>query len=204
MSTLPVEPMTPRYTPIMQPRPLHEASTEEVATLLTQGDGDALAEAFTRWSDLVHAIALRSVGQSDDAQDVTQQVFVSAWRSRHTLHPGPHALPRWLIGIARNCAADLHEQRRRSDRDAGAAAAAPRPTPVALDDQVADRVYLHYELQRLGPPREEILYLAVCDGLTHVEIAERTGLPIGTVKSHIRRGLRLLRDRLEEVRHDPS
>ena len=196
--------MRPRYTPRMPPRPLPEASVEELSALLAQGDDDALAEAFTRWGGLVHAIAVRSVGHAEDAQDVTQQVFVSAWRSRHTLRPGPAALPRWLIGITRHCVADLHNQRRRVGRDADAAANAPQPASAALDEEAVDRIYLAYELARLGPPRQQILQLAVVEGHTHGEIAERMDLPIGTVKSHIRRGLRLLRDRLEEVRRDPS
>lgn len=183
--------------------PLAEATPERVSRLLADGDDMALEEAFRRWGGLVHTMALRSVRNPEDAQDVTQQVFVAAWRSRHTLRPGPAALPRWLIGITRHTVADLHEGRRRVERDT-AAGSRLASVAYALDDDVVERVYLQYELSRLGPPREDVVRLAVLDGFTHVEIARRLDLPIGTVKSHLRRGLTLLRERLEEVRRDPS
>ncbi len=183
---------------------LAEATTEHLSVLLAQGDNEALAEAFTRWSGLVHTIALRSVGHQQDAQDVTQQAFISAWHSRHTLRPGPSALPAWLVGITRHCVLDLYEQRRRAVRNAGVVGDALEQVSLTFDDEVSDRVYLQYELERLGSPREEIVRMAVMEGRTHIEVADRLDLPVGTVKSHVRRGLRVLRERLEEVRCDPS
>lgn len=191
-----------RYTPDMSDHPLSDASAERLSHLLSAGDEGALEESFARWGGLVHGIALRSVRHADDAQDVTQQVFVSAWRSRHTLRPGPNALPRWLVGITRNVVSDLHGQRRRVRRDADASTG--ESVVRAFDDDVADRVYLRHELGRLGSPREDVVRLAVMEGYTHAEIADLLDLPMGTVKSHVRRGLQVLRDRLEEVRRDPS
>lgn len=183
---------------------LQAASPERVSELLADGDEQALEEAFRRWGGLVHAIAMRSLRDPEDAQDVTQQVFVAAWRSRHTLQPGPVALPRWLIGITRHAIADLHSGRRRMmERDA-AAGSSSAPVTYSLDDAVVEKVYLQYELGRLGSPREDVVRLAVIEGFTHAEIATRLDMPMGTVKSHVRRGLSVLRERLEEVRRDPS
>lgn len=187
------------YNPDMPARPLDEATPEKVSHLLADGDEAALEETFHRWGGLVHAIALRSVGHAEDAQDVTQQVFVAAWHSHHTLRPGPQALPRWLVGITRNVVADSHERRRRADRDVGASVKAHPAVVHPFADDVASRVYLQYELERLGSPRAEVLRLAVIEGYTHTEISELLDLPMGTVKSHVRRGLRMMRDRLEEV-----
>jgi RNA polymerase sigma factor (sigma-70 family) len=178
-----------------------EVSGDDLAVRLRDGSRDALAEAYREWSSLVHTLAVRSLGNHHDAEDVTQQVFVAAWRSRHTLRPERGSVAGWLVGITRHKIADVQAARARSARDARAVAARTLPDDhaPAPDDELAARLVLHDELDRLGDPRGTVVRLAFLEELTHEEIAARLGLPLGTVKSHVRRGLLHLRTRLEEV-----
>jgi RNA polymerase sigma factor (sigma-70 family) len=183
-----------------------QVDVDDLAVRLRDGSRDALAEAYREWSSLVHTLAVRSLGNHHDAEDVTQQVFVAAWRSRHTLRPDRGSVAGWLVGITRHKVADVHERRARQARDAAAVAASTVPDEHAPspDDQLAARLVLHDELARLGDPRGTVVRMAFLEDLTHEEIARRLQIPLGTVKSHVRRGLLHLRHRLEEVNHGPS
>jgi RNA polymerase sigma factor (sigma-70 family) len=184
------------------PVPAAGSSDAEIARRFRAGDERALAEAYERWSGQVHGMAVRAFGPGPDAEDVTQQTFVAAWtgRTRYTEAAGP--LPAWLVGICRHKIADSWAKMARQRRSAEAAAAdalsRPRPSDAdRVDDAVADRVLLLGELDRIGQPQRRIIELAFFADLTHAQIAARTGIPLGTVKSHIRRTLERLRDRLE-------
>ncbi|MCF2533928.1 RNA polymerase sigma factor [Yinghuangia soli] len=169
----------------------------DVAKAFAAGDKAAFAEVYRRWGALVYTVCVRSLGDPAEAEDVAQQVFVSAWRGRATYRPEAGTPAGWLVGIARHRIADAHAARaRRADpTDAEPVANAELPH----DADVVDRVVVADALARLGQPQRRILQMAFFGDLTHTQIAERLGLPLGTVKSHIRRGLGRLRGRLEEV-----
>ena len=178
-----------------------EPDDDEVARRFAAGDEQALAWAYERWAATVHGMAVRAVGRGPDAEDITQQTFVSAWTSRNRYIPARGPLAGWLVGICRHRIADAFAGRERARLAAAAAESAARGLPAssaaAFDSRVADRVLLLGELDRLDQPQRRIIEMAFFDDLTHVQIAARTGLPLGTVKSHIRRTLERLRDRLE-------
>lgn len=163
------------------------------------GEEWALEEAYRRWGALIHTVALRGTGSPHDADDVAQAVFVSAWRGRHRYSPDHAALPAWLLGITKRRIADHWESRSREQRKVNAAGLASEVAPQTEEsvEQVAHRVLIADELSRLDQPQRQIMELAFFDDLTHHQIAERLSMPLGTVKSHIRRSLMRLRSRME-------
>lgn len=176
---------------------------DDLAWRLRAGEEDALAEAYRRWGTLVHSLAVRSLGDHHDAEDVTQQVFVSAWQGRHTLRPDAGSVAGWLVGITRHRIADAHERRTGQRRRVEMVGAQPEATGTAHEASVVDQVVVADALRWLGEPRSTIVRLSVMEGHTHQEISNRLDLPLGTVKSHARRGLLALRERLREV-HDAA
>ena len=178
-------------------------ATTEVGRGFAAGDEAALEQAYQQWGALVYTVALRSVGSSEDAADITQAVFVSAWRSRSSFDSDSGSLPAWLVTITKRRIAD-HFRRRSvtsevpsdsiGESDQPLVSVTTDPDPSAIVDQVV----VADELARLGDPAETILRLAFYEDLSHQQIADRLAMPLGTVKSHIRRGLGRLRDRMEE------
>ena len=171
----------------------------EVGRAFAGGREWALEQAFDRWGGLVRAVAYRSVGNEHDADDITQAVFVSAWRGRDRYDPSRAALPAWLLGITKRRVADHWDALARERRRAEAVEHASEPASSGEEwvDHVAHRVVIADELSRLDQPQRQIMELAFFDDLTHQQIADRLTMPLGTVKSHIRRSLVRMRERLE-------
>ena len=167
-----------------------------LATRFRAGDPEALKAMYDRWSRLVFTVAVRSLGDQTEAEDVTQRTFVSAWTSREAFDEDRGNLGGWLVGIARRRIADAHEARSRAARleeAVTAEALAPAPDPVDVEDSLM----IAQEIEHLEPDAQHVIRLAFYDDLTHAQIADRLAMPLGTVKSHIRRSLTRLRARLE-------
>ena len=174
--------------------------SEDAETLLNEGfvagDEQALAEVYRRWSPVVFTLALRSLGDRGDAEDVTQRTFVSAWTSRASYDSSKARLSTWLVAIARRRIADTHESRAKIRALQVEMERVTRP-----EDLVREPPDLSESL--LEPDAQAVMRLAFFDDLTHEEIARRLDMPLGTVKSHIRRSLIRMRNRLEVTRVTP-
>ena len=170
----------------------------ELAAAFRHGGEHVLRAAYDRYGALVYRIALASLPTPADAEEVTQATFVSAWQGRHTFNPAAGSLAGWLVGIVRHRAID---RLRIMQRERLSVQALERDTTDAVEaagpDRVVDRMVIADELGRLPENQRRVLQLAFFDDLTHSQIAALTGMPIGTVKSNLRRGLIQLRRRWE-------
>jgi RNA polymerase sigma-70 factor (ECF subfamily) len=148
-----------------------------------------LRAAFDLCGGAVLAYGRRLLPSNEDAEDLVQQVFVAAWRQRDRYDPARASLLSWLLGIARHKAIDrlrrLERERRTVLDDRGGL--------IDLASRTADRLLVAEALSWLRPEQQQVLELAFYDDLTHQQIADKLGIPLGTVKSHARRGLQRLR-----------
>ncbi len=172
---------------------LEDAPEEHVVALAMSGDDGAYGELVRRRQKRVRDMLRRLCGNHALADDLAQTTFVQAWRGIRALRD-PGAFGGWLKRVAVN--AWLAEARRvpapiDDDEDAFLAAADPTPSP----ERSAGGIDLERALARLGPAERLCVVLAHGEGMTHAEIAEATGLPLGTEKSHVLRG----RDRLRRI-----
>jgi RNA polymerase sigma-70 factor (ECF subfamily) len=174
------------------------SSDDELAERLRDGDEKALRTAYDRHGAAVLYLAQRLLANRADAEDVVQLTFVAAWTGRDTFDPRRGTMLGWLLGIARRKAVDRMRSAARDDRVIENVRAQPLPPDErATPERIVDRLIVADELGRLPADQRRTLELAFFDDLTHAQIAALTGIPLGTVKSHIRRGMANLRRRWE-------
>lgn len=178
--------------------PLARGPDDELSARFAAGDEIALREAYDRFARAVFHLATTSLANRHDAEDVTQATFVAAWLGRATFDPDRGSLLGWLLGIARRKIIDRLRVLARESRVSRSVNDRPGQTPAAAQpDQVVDRLVLADELAQLPAEQRRMLELAFFDDLTHQQIAQTTDVPLGTVKSHIRRGMSSLKRRWE-------
>lgn len=177
---------------------------DELARRFPTADERTLRVVYDRYAGVVRRVAVAVLSDLADADDVTQTVFVDAWRARDSFDPARGSLSGWLLAITRRRCLDRLRVRERERRDV-VAVAGLRPIPEEhVDvDRIIDRLVVADEMSRLTEAQRAVLELAFFDDLTSSQIATLTGMPLGTVKSHLRRGLTQLRRRWE-VNRGPS
>jgi RNA polymerase sigma factor (sigma-70 family) len=193
-----------RYDRIVTTEPASRA--DSLDREFTEGGDTALKAAYELHGSLIYAICRRAL-PPERAAEVTQDVFISAWKGRHQFDPTRGTLAGWLIGITRRRIIDhLRSERRHTDRradrrtDRRTDRRGEEPTGIPAEariEKVADEIVVADALRSLPERPRQVIEMAFLNDLTHHEIAERTGLPLGTVKSDIRRGLLRIRELLE-------
>lgn len=167
---------------------------DHLGTRFAGGDDTALRAAYDVHGPTIYTYCRRSVGP-ERAEDVTQEVFVSAWRARHRFDPGRGSLGAWLMGITKNRLVDNIRTERRHPE---AREAVDQTLPSATDlDQMGDRMLVAEALRTLPERPREVVRLAYFEDLTHQQIADRMGVALGTVKSDLRRSHARIRSHLE-------
>jgi len=179
-------------------RSADSATVNNVEQLFLSGSEEGLRLVYDQHSALIFSFCRRALPES--AADVTQEVFLAAWKSRERFDPTRAPLPAWLIGIAKNKIVDALRKSGRQvpqldDHDGDRIASIGGV--IADVDSLGDRMLLAEGLSQLSDRARRVVELAFYEDLTHPQIAHRTGLPLGTVKSDIRRGLGKLRRYLE-------
>ena len=175
--------------------PDRAAETRECSDLeasFADGGDVAVRTAYNRYGSMVYTFCRRTVGH-DDAIELAQDVFVAAWRSQRSYDSSRGGLGGWLMAIARNKAIDhLRRQGRQpriDDSDHDVEIAGVRSDDVEM---MANRMLLAEALGELAPRARQVVELAFLHDLTHDQIAAKTHLPLGTVKSDVRRSLPVL------------
>jgi RNA polymerase sigma-70 factor (ECF subfamily) len=167
------------------------------------GSTDALGRLYDRHAPVVYGLACRVTGRPEDAEEVVQDVFTQIWKQAARYDPARATVAGWLVMIARARSLDrLRARRARPDQTApadpaetaGLSAAGPTPEQIAISGREARLV--RTALQGLPEAQRVLVELAFYDGLTHSEIAERTGTPLGTVKTRLRMAASALRGAL--------
>jgi RNA polymerase sigma-70 factor, ECF subfamily len=170
-----------------------------VERLPRDDSGDELRELYRRYAGQLYGFACNALGDRELAEEVVQDVFARAWRHASDYDPKRASVRTWLYSIARNRVVDA---RRRASVRPGVAASADHEDPAELDrtlEQAVLRWQVAAALARLSPEHREVIRLAHYGGLTLREIAERKGIPLGTVKSRTSYALRSLRLILDEM-----
>jgi len=164
-------------------------------------DADALGRLYDRHSARLLGIAYRILGETGEAEEVVQEVFLYAWKAASSFDPFRGTVLAWLIIATRSRAID-RLRARRPMVTSDATGRDPLDRLPAADDVEAGSAAREWEtlcraaIGELPADQRRVLELAYFDGLTHQEIAGRTGTPLGTVKTRIRLGLMKLRERM--------
>lgn len=159
---------------------------------MKSGDQGALAELYDRYSSVVYAVALRVLGDTGAAEDVLQDVFLQLWRNPSAFDAARGSLGAWLAVITRNRAIDsLRRRKPETDIEDVVVSVAPDLASEADRSRAAQKV--RGVLGGMPEAQRTALEMAYFEGLSHTEIAEKTGEPLGTIKTRIRSGLIALR-----------
>ena len=170
------------------------ASADALLLATAGGDRTAFRQLYDQQAPRLYGVALRILRQAPLAADALQEAFLQAWQQAARFEPARGSAEAWLAGLVRYRALDIARGRGPLASDADIPEQ-PDPSPDALTQltSASDAASLHACLQELDEKRRTLILRAFFDGLTHAELSEHLAMPLGTVKTWIRRGLASLR-----------
>jgi len=166
-----------------------------LVSAIASGDESAMGQLYDRYSAVVYSIALRVLGDAGMAEDLLQEIFMQLWRNPMAFDSSRGALAPWLVAVTRNRAIDWL-RKRRPETPVADVALSFEPDLASKTEFARSVGKIRAMLDRMPPTQRDVLEMAYFEGLTHSEIAARTGQPLGTVKTRIRSGLLTLRTAL--------
>ena len=180
-------------------RNLAHLSDEALLALCSRADENALGELYDRYGRVAYGLALRIVRDRALAEDAVQEAFLAVWRSAGAFLAEQGKPSTWILTLVHRRAVDLvrREERRRADPLDDT----DQPTGEATDEEAwlrAQRQVVQEALRKLPAEQREAIELAYYGGFTQSELADRLGLPLGTIKSRMFTGLKRLRELLAE------
>jgi RNA polymerase sigma-70 factor, ECF subfamily len=186
-----------------------ESEDGALVRAMAAGDDRALGTLYDKWHAVVHGVVARVLRQPDDIEDVVEETFWQAWRQASRFDPARGAVQTWLLTIARSRALDrVRSLRRRREEplegdDGEAVTQVAAPSDPGLDAEASERRRIvTAALSELPTEQREALELGYYGGLSQSEIAERTGQPLGTVKTRMRLAMQKLRSQLQILRSE--
>jgi RNA polymerase sigma-70 factor (ECF subfamily) len=159
---------------------------------IRSGDENAMGRLYDRYSSIVYSVALRVLGDTGGAEDVLQEVFMQLWRNPGVFDSTRGNLGAWLAVIARNRAIDVI-RKRHPETDIADVIVSVEPDMVGDAERARAMEKVRGALGEMPVAQRSALEMAYFEGLTHTEIAAKTGEPLGTIKTRIRAGLLALR-----------
>lgn len=154
-----------------------------------------MANLFDRYSGIVYSVAARVLRDNAQAEDIMQEIFFQLWRNPDSFISGRGSLGAWLAVVARNRAIDVLRRRKPTDSVDDVVLAIGDGVPEAETNVLVGRV--RQVMDQLPPEQRRTLEMAYLDGLSHTEISDKTGDPLGTVKTRIRMALMTIRKALQ-------
>jgi RNA polymerase sigma-70 factor, ECF subfamily len=172
------------------------ATDVSLVMAIRAGDESAMATLYDRYSSIVYAVSLRVLADTGAAEDVLQEVFMQLWRNPGVFDSSRGNLGAWLAVIARNRAIDTL-RKRRPETDIADVVVSVEPDMAGEAERSRAMAKVRGTLSGMPAAQRSALEMAYFEGLTHTEIAAKTGEPLGTVKTRIRAGLMALRKAFE-------
>ena len=178
----------------MDPTLAARASAPPLLARVAAGEPGAVRACLDRYGGLVWSIARRF--EAADAEDAVQEIFLDLWKSAASYDPALGSEATFIATITRRRLIDRRRTRRRRPTATQPIGDLELEAPGARPDASADAAKAADALGKLRPDQRRVLVLATAHGMSHGEIAEYTGMPLGTVKAHVRRGLISIRNAL--------